>query len=343
MRSDDAPLSAVPEQREARLGLVHAVDLAHGIVQRKCHALEMRAIFFKGPSALLQGLRRKSVSSDVDVLVHPSDASRLYAALLEDGWRPRPHDNKLPALRHATTLFHPKWPIDIDLHHFLPGLARTPEDAFEALWEGRSSVELAHWTITVPARIDHAIILILNALRSPWLRHAHDEVQQLAHLLSDTDLRLMAERIDRLGCSSSIAEFSRNHGRGLIPVGTQPASRTWALYQRLDQPAVVWFDCIRRAPWQRKPALVLRALFPTKEFLAERDVTLLEANTTALFRARLDRALHFARTAPAVVASYLSFQEELSNSAPQRRLRRNLINRAASARHGAEMIRGNIK
>lgn len=316
MRAGTSIPLAGPDQHQARLDHVHAVDLAHGIVQRKCHGVGARAIFFKGPSASLQGLRRKSVSSDVDVLVHPSDRNKLYDALLGDGWRPRPHDNQLPALKHATTLFHPKWPIDIDLHHFIPGVAQSPEDAFEVLWEDRSSVELAHWPITVPARIDHAIILILNALRSPWLRHAHEEVQHLAQLLTGAELGLMAERIDRLDCSASIAEFSRNHGRGLIPVGTKPAPRTWALYQRLDQPAVVWFDGIRRAPWKRKPALVLRALFPSKEFLAERNLTLLEANTTGLFRARIDRTVHFARTAPAVVASYRRLQQDLSTAAP---------------------------
>lgn len=328
MRSNAANQLRDPERHPAHLEQVHAVDLAHGIVQRKCHRLAIRAIFFKGPTASFQGLRKKSISSDVDVLVHPSDGSTLYSALLEDGWRSRPNDSNLPSLKHATTLFHPEWPIDIDLHHFIPGIARSPEGAFEVLWEHRSSVELAHWPITVPARLDHAIILILNALRSPWLQRSQNEVQQLARLLTDEDLSLMAERIERLGCSSSIAEFSRNHGRGIIPAETQPAPHAWSLYQHLDQPAVVWFDCIRRAPWKRKPALVLRALFPSKEFLAERDVTLLEANAPALLWARLDRVARFARSAPAVIASYRSLQQELQSGTLQSRSRRRSIDRS---------------
>lgn len=281
-----------------------AVELAHAVVQRVCAGIDVQPLFFKGPSAFLQGLRRESLSSDVDVLVAPRHVAPLVSVLGTQGWVPRPAGASGIALRHATTLYHPQWPVDIDIHGHIPGIGASPDAAFDALWSARDQVELAHWGVAVPSRVDHALILVLNALRSPWDSRSEPTLLSVAGTLSNQEFVLLGQRIETLKCGPAVAPFVRKHGRSLISADPTTPSRTWLLYQHLHHPAIIWMDSVERAPWRRKLGILRQAAIPSRSVFAERDLRLANAGRGTLALERGRRILRFARTIPTVVGLY---------------------------------------
>lgn len=288
----------------APLPLDVAVDLAHALIQRHCDELELRVLFLKGPAAHHQGLRRRSISTDVDAFLTEEDAHRLEASLLDAGWSIRPSGMEGVALRHAVTLIHEHWPVDIDIHHHIPGVAPLPGEVFNSLWARHDHVELAHWRVDVPDRVDHALILLLNILRSGPHGGSDPRLGVLADALDDDAMRTLDRRIAEFDCGPQVAPFVRRHGRGLLTLDTRVPDHTWLLYQHLDQPALLWLDGVVRAPWRRKPALLLNAVHPSRHVLSERNLTLIEAPRREVFAARTRRLVRTVVHLPTLLRTY---------------------------------------
>lgn len=288
----------------APLPLDVAVELAHALIQRRCDELGLRVLFLKGPAARHQGLRGRSISTDVDAFLAEEDARRLERSLLATGWTTRPSGMEGVALKHAVTLVHEHWPVDIDIHHHIPGVALPPGEVFDALWARRDQVELAHWRVDVPDRIDHALILLLNILRSGPHGGSDPRLGVLADALDDDAMRTLDRRIAEFDCGPQVAPFVRRHGRGLLTLDTRVPDRTWLLYQHLDQPALLWLDGVARAPWRRRPALLLNAMHPSRHVLSERNLNLIEAPRHELFIERTGRLVRTVVRLPALLRTY---------------------------------------
>lgn len=281
-----------------------AVELAHALIQRQCDELGLRLLFLSGPAAQHQGLRKRHLSSDVDALLPPEDARQLESSLAAAGWFPRPFGMEGVALKHPLTLIHDQWPIDIDVHHLIPGAAAPPDAVFDLLWARREHTDLAHWRVNVPGRTDHALVLILNILRSSPETETDPRLAYTGQALTDDEMQSLDRRITEFDCGPHVTPLVRRYGRGLIHLDTREPDRTWLLHQHLDQPALLWMDGVARAPRTPKPMLLLSAVLPSRRVLSERDLTLIAAPRRQLFAERVGRLARAAVHFPALLRTY---------------------------------------
>jgi Uncharacterised nucleotidyltransferase len=163
-----------------RLPRSPAVELAQALVEHLATSAGVRVLALKGPVLAHHGLRDRRASSDADVLVEPGAEEWLQAALAARGWTVR-FEREMPAIleRHSVTLLHPRWPVDIDLHWYFPGLHAAPAAAFEALWEHRQTIQLAHRDVTCLDLPASALIAAVHCVRYPQSGRHRRELEQI--------------------------------------------------------------------------------------------------------------------------------------------------------------------
>lgn len=301
---------------EVRLPLDVAVELAHGVVAQTLVDVGGRGLFFKGPIAHGMNLRVRNRSSDVDVLIEPGGEDAVVQALAAHGWRDRPSGGDLGVgLVHARTLLHDGWPVDIDLHRRVPGIEADPEEAFERLWEERDALEIAHVPVPVPSRIAHAMLLMLNGLRTPWEKRAQRELTHLASVLDVDDWHALNDLAQTLDAARALSSFFAEQAPESITPDLGPASHEWLLYQHLEHPTVLWLDAIRRAPLRHWPRLLWHAAFPSAELLVKRDLSLENASRVHRMKARTARWKKFLRNLPQIMRAASHLRQESKRTA----------------------------
>lgn len=141
------------------------VHLAHATVEAIAADVGVDVLHIKGPAfdPLLRPQGHTSV--DADVLVRLSHLDRFLTGLRRYGWR-----EVLPLqggglIQHSTNWFHDMLG-QLDVHARFPGIQIAPEDAFDLLWQGRQSLEIAHRACAVPSLAGQRIMLLLHAARS---------------------------------------------------------------------------------------------------------------------------------------------------------------------------------
>ncbi|WP_308467506.1 nucleotidyltransferase family protein [Rathayibacter soli] len=103
--------------------------------------------------------------TDVDILVRPAHVARFDAALRLNGWSVYSTFTYGSPFGHAQTYLHEFWGY-LDLHRLFPGIEEDPSAAFDLLWAGRSTTDIAGVDGAVPAVTAQAMILLLNAART---------------------------------------------------------------------------------------------------------------------------------------------------------------------------------
>ena len=147
------------------LHLNESVALTSAAVQFIADRAGIRILHLKGPAAAeLLGFRRNS--SDVDVLVHPHEWSRLVGVMEAAGFR-ADQGAALAGRGHSVDLVSPYWGASVDIHHRFPGIGTAAAAAFEELWSRRVAVDLAGVPSPAPGRVAHALLVVLHAARSP--------------------------------------------------------------------------------------------------------------------------------------------------------------------------------
>lgn len=267
---------------EAALSTVEAVELATGLVQHLARRLDVRILVVKGPLASRQGLRERSVSTDVDLIVEPSGYRPLVAELGRYGWQPRPLPD-FPRLmeRHSRTFVKPGWPCDIDVHHYWPGFLADSEAAFDAMWDARESAPLGGQAIDIPNAAGTALVLALHSLREAGFA-APDSRQMVEYRELIERCR---QRDDAAGFTARVHELARATGAeqtaapfltaiGRTPGGSVPdaaAFRQWQLHTRAEHPVTAWLLELRQATWRRRPGVLWHGVFPSAEELRAID------------------------------------------------------------------------
>ena len=206
----------------------HVLRLAHAAVQWCAARAGVRILHLKGPVAAGQFSHRTGVSGDVDVLVAPTGAARLLAVLAEHGWTTYAASSQIGFV-HATTLTHPAWTPSVDVHHWFPGLGVDHEAAFEELWARHDEMDLAGLTCAVPARIDHALLLMLHSVRNARASERGQEGALLWGVLDVHERRELSDRATQLGAEAALAsrlpgEFSADGPQAAYwqTVGSEP-------------------------------------------------------------------------------------------------------------------------
>lgn len=295
------------------LRLDDAVPLAAALTFHECRRLNVAALLLKGTPASDIGVRPPKVPGDVDVLLERTDAQRLMEALQGRGWLERPvtHEGDHPI--HSITLYHPRWPCDIDIHFAFPGMDDDPRSAFRALWECRRETVLAGQPVNALDITGSTLIQALHALREI---HKESNRRELAFLLEEarrprwSDLRPLASATQSLGALRPyIAKGFPEVNTAALP---DPSHR-WLLRAGISAPGVHRMLFLKNLPWRQRPAYVWRALIPSREMLASLDITLLEADQAALWTARRRRLKRFVASGASVFRQWLKFRPQTRN------------------------------
>ncbi|WP_158609549.1 nucleotidyltransferase family protein [Kocuria soli] len=150
---------------KAEVDLETRIRLSHGLVDHTLQQAGIRALHVKGYAAATIFPPERS-SSDVDVVVDPTRTDAALDALQNAGWELVTGYDEGSIFRHAATLWHAHLGY-VDVHRHLPGFRARPAEVFEALWDRRTVVDVAHWPCPVAAPLDHVLIIVLHAARNP--------------------------------------------------------------------------------------------------------------------------------------------------------------------------------
>lgn len=203
-----------------------------------------QAVTAEDGSSVLQVLPR--LSSDADVLVRPEHVDRLLESLLSNGWRLLTDFSTGSAFHHAATLWHPNMGC-LDIHRFFPGISLEASEAFDLLWEGRESIQIAHRPCQVPSVTAQRVILLLHAARGGRER----DIEWCWERADEEDRAEARELVDMLGAHVAFAAAIG----GLEEYVDAPDHDLWALYaaRRESDRWAEWAARIRAATtWQDK-------------------------------------------------------------------------------------------
>lgn len=140
------------------------VHLAHATVQAIADEAGVDLLHLKGPAVdpVLRPDGRDS--ADADVLVRPAHLKRFLAGLKRHGWQQVTTLRSGGLVEHSTNWYHGELG-QMDIHVRFPGIQVTPARAFELLWEGRGTQDIAHRPCVVPGLTAQRVVLLLHAAR----------------------------------------------------------------------------------------------------------------------------------------------------------------------------------
>lgn len=256
-----------------------AVPLAHSLVSFVAADAGVRALSIKGAFAAEYGLRESRSSADADVMIEPSEVSRLRRALEVRGWHTRA--GRMPPTfidLHSVTLINDSWPCDLDLHRFFPGFFADADQVFELLWRNRDAHRAGGSVVLTPSRAGMAVIVALHAARTPHLERSRRDLvsvrQALEEKFTEDELKEFCEIVQG-GRSQWVL---RDLTSGLnLPLGnddaTESEKRTWTRNQQpaAQKSAALWMREVAHAPLHRKIRALTTALWVPRADIPRND------------------------------------------------------------------------
>jgi hypothetical protein len=178
------------------------IQLAHALIEHLAVSSGIDLLHIKGYAAQRGLYAEGRVSTDVDLIVRPSHASRLAEALLADGWEAVTSFKSGSVFHHAMTLWNELWG-HVDIHRSFPGIGLEPEAFFNLLWAARTSTRIADWPCRVPSPKHQALLIVLHGARDPH-RGASD-VDFIRNTLGQDEWERLELLAAHLGASVSLA------------------------------------------------------------------------------------------------------------------------------------------
>lgn len=133
-------------------------------VQVVADRVGVAVLHIKG-DAVDPSLRPMQTGTDVDILVRPTDVSRLDLAIRREGWQLYSTFAYGSPFGHAQTYLHDTWGY-LDLHRAFPGIRLDPASAFDVLDRDGRLIDKVGVACRVPGVDAQAILLLLNAARA---------------------------------------------------------------------------------------------------------------------------------------------------------------------------------
>lgn len=244
-----------------------ALELAHAVVAEVADRSGVRVLFIKGLSLSHLGLRAPRTPADVDVLVDPAGHSRVVDALRSWGWLER-RDPLIPRAMpvHSTTLIHPQWPCDLDVHYYFPGIFTPEQEAFDWIWRHRQSMPIAGVSVDIATRPVAAAIVALHCARNEGLEpkataQLSDLVQRIAASFTPAEILALDEAVTALRARECLAGFLPRVGLdGRTFDLSVDERRQWQRRLAERNSTTVWLNAALNAPWRQRPRLLWRAL-----------------------------------------------------------------------------------
>jgi putative nucleotidyltransferase-like protein len=290
--------------REAAVDLAESVALLHAVVDRVARDVGARVLFIKGPVLTAQGLRRSHTSVDVDVMVEPGAGSRLLDALDTLGWRVAVEPTSALVLPlHSTTLRHPRWGCELDVHHRFPGFLAGPVEVFEALWERRTTLQIARRDVPCPDVVSHSAVAALHWLRDGWSAVTAERldylVKALEPRLDDAARSDLTELVRRTGSAEPLRPFLEM--LRIDPPANEHDTTLWRIRTASSgMKSIGWVVELRETPWRRLPGRLWHALVLTEAEIRNEQPNA-APGALGLFRARLRRLNYGLRALPQAV------------------------------------------
>lgn len=248
--------------------LAEALPLVAAFAARVAEDANLRLLLIKGQPATDIGVRADRPSIDVDVWVDPAAHRDYLAQLMGHGWEKVPGPRAGFGWGHAVTLRHSAWPTMIDVHHTFPGFLADEATVFDEVWQRRRMVAISDHTVATPDRVAAAAVSTLHALRSTVITETNGDYEVAlarAAEFSAPERNSLQRLAARTGSASTLAPLL--DAAGLDEAGgVADNAKLEEWHQRTSiqgLPVAGWRLAIRRAPWFRRPGLILAALRPT--------------------------------------------------------------------------------
>lgn len=231
------------------LTLAEAVPLGTAHLQQMLDRAGVRSLVVKGPAFAELGVRTRRRSNDIDLLIHQDDRTAATEALADAGWSIISHwfPPALDDIIYSTTFRHPLFPATLDLHHRFSGLLAGVA-AFDALWEKRTQVVIAHHEVTTVGR-EHA--LIIEALNATKLLEEELRADTVARIVSTTDgfeADTVTAAAEAVGARHTAAPLIAALGGGEPTEGPPEAYARWVTRGARNRSRDLVVDLIRKAP-----------------------------------------------------------------------------------------------
>lgn len=247
-----------PRAARRELTLAEAVPLCLVVAERILQRAGVRALAIKGPAFGALGIRPERLSMDVDVLVDPEQRELAGRTLRGSGWTDwAPESLYEPFGAHSRTLEHPLWPCSLDLHWTFPGFLAPLELTFEAFWEERTSVAIAHQPVDTLCR-PHALALeTLHVLRECPPDSERQVVRgvlaAMPQKLTEKETEDLGVLLERAGATRTLATLAELTGATLKIAVTDDAPDEafvqWRTRQHTSSaPLHWWFTELRQNP-----------------------------------------------------------------------------------------------
>ena len=143
------------------------VRLAYARITHLLDRVGIRGLHVKGYATEPGVYPEHRRSSDVDLLVHPADATAVIELLHAHAWEPVADFSEGSIFQHAATLWHDQLGY-VDVHRLFPGLGASPEAAFDALWSEHAHLVIAGRPVPVPSPRHQRLVVIVHAARDPF-------------------------------------------------------------------------------------------------------------------------------------------------------------------------------
>lgn len=281
-----------------------SVLLSAALVAHVCEDLQVRILFIKGPVAVQVGVRPSGDSSDIDLLVEPEKIQTLVEGLGARGWQPRwDGDNRAHPL-HSVTMYHPRWPTDIDIHFAFPGIEEPEESYFPKLWEHRQVFSVAARPVFGLDLAGATIIQALHSLRALSLPKNSSELGHLLHGAPKPAWADIYELAEGIGALGSLKPYLIEAYPEATGVEFPTVSTEWLLRTAVSAPGVHRLLQLSSAPWNQRWALIRLALFPPRRILGGNNSSLDGASRKRVMRIRILRWVSFLGALPATIREY---------------------------------------
>lgn len=262
-------------------------ELVYGLIASYARTVGIPYLFIKGPVLFRQGIRRRSHSGDVDVLVLTDEVSRLSEFLEEWGWTSRPDVWEGSVINHSLTMMGNSWACEVDIHRYIPGSHLSNEDLFTCLNEQRESLVFASVEGFAPSRLVHAVVYALNEVK-PSIGQPiplnRIETAGLALSKHGDDLIYLATRlkvVDSLRPSLSFA-FPDIQLEG---TGRQPLNWYW---KSRSNRVLGYLTALRMLPIMQRPKYFCRIVWPRSDIV---ESTNIKAGESVKLKSRYRRFL----------------------------------------------------
>ncbi|MGP4031772.1 nucleotidyltransferase family protein [Pseudarthrobacter sp. 1C304] len=265
------------------------VLLATALVNHVAASAGIPALFIKGPAAGMMGLRDNHVSADVDVLVRPEDLHTMCRLLGARGWLERPSGvSVVRRYSHSRTLYHPHWNCDIDVHDRFPGMEAPAEEAFATLWRDRQTLVMAGRSVPVPSLPAAVIFQALHSLRAMDDARHQREYSGLLQRVDAAMHQQITGLSTELQATAALQPLLDDLGMEEPPNRSEFVSQEWRHRTAVQGTGTAYLAALLDSPWRAKPQILVRAIFPSRNTLRERDLHL-DDSVTGLLRAHAAR------------------------------------------------------